>query len=227
MKPKTYSCKRGFLASADVQVESPQQANNQSVNVIVHNNLTQDKKIDIKPYSSNVEQYIDKEIKLEPPLEEAKTQDPIKSPSVFAPPLDDGVDMPPVDSRNGIKGRSVETAQDNLEEIKKLVKDKDALIEALGLIIDIYQHNPLIVNKYLVAQEDVLIHLISLLTNADEITLNKVDCSGGCLCKAVEEYSAITKILIKKGEQIYNFKYSFTNVIQLLDERNISWKFCY
>lgn len=116
--------------------------------------------------------------------------------------------------------------QSNLDKIKQLVKDKDSLIEALGLIIDIYQCNPLIINRYLIAEEPVLTQLLFLLTNADEIILTKDEVfPSGCSCTSVSEYQKITKIMIRKADSLLNFKYSFPNVIQFLDERRISWKF--
>lgn len=66
-----------------------------------------------------------------------------------------------------------------------IVKDKNALIQALALIIDLYQSNPLVVNKLIVAEEEVLIKLLLLLTEADEVELVKKDFDVGCLCKVV------------------------------------------
>ena len=35
------------------------------------------------------------------------------------------------------------------------------------------------------------------------------------------------KIMVKKANNTYNFKYSFPNVVQLLDNRKITWKLVY
>ena len=53
-----------------------------------------------------------------------------------------------------LKKRSIDTAKNCLTEMEEIVKNKDNLIEKLSLIFDIYENNPLIVNKFIVAQED-------------------------------------------------------------------------
>ena len=107
--------------------------------------------------------------------------------------------------------------------MQELINSKDNLIEALSLILDIYENNPLIVNKYIVAQEEELTRLLFLLTSADQIELIKTDPDTGCTCK-VSKFTYINKIMVKKDGNTYNFKYSFPNVVQLLDNRKISWK---
>ena len=145
-----------------------------------------------------------------------------------AKPLNDPVE-------NVVQERTVETAQTNLAEmaalltpageqrVEEIVKNKDNLIEALSLILDIYENNPLIINKFIVAQEEDLTRLLFLLTGAEQIELNKTDPETGCTCKA-SKFTYINKIMVKKGGNTYNFKYSFPNVIALLDNRRISWR---
>ena len=128
-------------------------------------------------------------------------------------PLCDNIETVP-----STKERSLESAQMGLEEMQALLKDKDNLIEALSLILDIYENNPFIVNKLIVAKEDELARLLFLLTGAEQIELIKTEQEIGCCIKA-EKYIHIQKIMVKKGNNTYNFKYSFPNVVQLLDNR--------
>lgn len=107
--------------------------------------------------------------------------------------------------------------------MEEILKNKDNLIEALSLILDIYENNPLIVNKFIVSQEDELTKLLFLLTGAEQIELIKTDLETGCTCK-FDKFTHIQKIMVKKNGTTYNFKYSFPNVVQLLDNRKISWK---
>ena len=107
--------------------------------------------------------------------------------------------------------------------MNEIVKDKNCLIQALALIIDLYESNPLIVNKYIVAEEETLIKLLMLLTDADEVEVVKKDFDVGCLCKA-PTFNYVDKIIIHKNDEIYNMKYSFPNVVRLLDNRHISYK---
>ena len=48
-----------------------------------------------------------------------------------------------------VKERSVETANETLNNLEQLIHDKDLLIQALILCLDIVENNPLIVNKYI------------------------------------------------------------------------------
>ena len=206
---------KGFLAQADVHVNSPTQTNNQNVNVIV-SPLTKDRAFKIisdKPINEVKEV---KEVKDEEPIhEEPKPcfERDIK--------LDDGLTD---ELENHLKTRSITSAQADLEEMQAIINDKDHLIEALSLIVDLYQNNPLKFNKYIIAEEAELINLLYLLTGAEEIQLTKDDPEVSCGCKNLN-FARVSKIMVKKNDNTYNFKYSFPNVIQLLDNRNISWKF--
>lgn len=62
------------------------------------------------------------------------------------------------------------------------MKYKDNLIDALSLILDINENNSLIVNKFIVAQENELTRLLFLLTSAEQIELIKTEPDVGCTC---------------------------------------------
>ena len=85
------------------------------------------------------------------------------------------------------------------------------------------ENNPLIVNKYIIADEDELIKLIQLLTDCNEVELLKADTDTFC-CKS-NTYDYVSKIYVKKDGETYNLKYSFPDVLQFLDSRKISIKF--
>lgn len=207
---RAFKCNRGFQAQADVPINSPSQTNNQNVHVIV-NNLTKDKEFHI---------VTDEERKRIHDCEIQNRAVDLK--------LDEGLsdNVEPSFSTGEIKERSIETAKENLDEMQSLLTDKDNLIEALSLILDIYENNPLIVNKFLIAEEEVLTRILFLLTGAEEIQLVKVDPETGCTCK-VDKFQYIQKIMVKKDGKLYNFKYSFPNVVQLLDNRRINYKVTY
>ena len=197
--------KSGFQAKADVGINSPKQTNTQSVNVILNNSphpLTKDKSFNIL-MNDNIE-------------ERSVELDQKNDLNIDDKPLNDNLD-------EVVKERSIETAKENLNELQSIIKNKDNLIEALSLILDIYENNPLIVNKVIVSKEDELTRLLFLLTGADSIELIKSDPEVGC-CKFTDKFIYINKILIKKGENTYNFKYSYPNVVNLLENRRISWK---
>ena len=76
--------------------------------------------------------------------------------------------------------RSLDEAKETTEDLSKLINEKDNIIKALSIIVDIYRNNPLIVNKYLIAEEETLSELIKLLTNASEV-MNLHFLGGGSL----------------------------------------------
>ena len=202
-RSRAFSCTKGFQAQADVGINSPVQTNSQNVNVIV-SPLTKDRDFEVITDKSNVEH---KELPIKKNVDELKIDKP----------LDDSLE-------NNFKERSIETAKVSLEEMEALLKDKDNLIEALSLILDIYENNPFIVNRFIVAQEDELTRLLFLLTGAEEIQIIKSDPEVKCCVKKIDKVQYISKIMVKKNGNTYNFKYSFPNVVQLLDNRRISWK---
>lgn len=199
---------RGFQAQADVGINSPIQTNNQNVNVIVSppNAMTKDKTFHVLTDVNTTREELDvteRNVDLEVPKDG----------------LNDELEP-------NFKERSIESAKHSLEEMETLLKDKDNLIEALSLILDMYENNPLIVNKFIVAKEEELSRLIFLLTGAEQIELIKNEPEVGC-CMKESKYTYISKIMIKKNGNTYNFKYSFSNCVQLLDNRRISWKLVY
>ena len=124
-----------------------------------------------------------------------------------------------------IKERSIESANETLTNMQSIIKNKDYLIQALVLCVDILQNNPLIINKYVVAEEKELALLIKYLTAADEVNILKDDheCKG-CIGKG-DKYDTMNRIMVKKDGELYNLKYSFPDVVQFLFEQRFSTKF--
>ena len=85
------------------------------------------------------------------------------------------------------------------------------------------QTNPLIVNKLIVAEFQMFLRLIQLLTNADEVNIVEKDFDVGC-CVCGDPMIMIDKIFVVKGGATYNLKYSFPDVVSILDEHKISLK---
>ena len=56
--------------------------------------------------------------------------------------------------------------KEDYEQLLKLLKTKDAITQALSIMLNLIEHNPLIVNKYIISPKDILINLIQLLTEA-------------------------------------------------------------
>ena len=93
----------------------------------------------------------------------------------------------------------------------------------LKLIIDIQHNNPIIVNKYIIADDATLIKLVSLLCNATEVHIDADDVSCGCTAK--NNYRKVHAIFVVVDGQTKNLKYDFSDVMYTLKELHISTKF--
>ena len=99
--------------------------------------------------------------------------------------------------------RDLAQAQETTEDLAKLVSEKDNIIKALSIIVDIYRNNPLIINKYLIAEEETLTELIKLLTNATEVSIELADIECSCVSA---QYQTIKRIYLTVEGQIYSLE---------------------
>ena len=106
--------------------------------------------------------------------------------------------------------------------------EKDKLMrenEVLKIIIQIIQSNPLVVNKYVVADDEALKKMVGLLCNATEVHLDAEDVGDGCITK--HTYRKIHAIyVVVKGETL-NLKYNFSDVMKTMKDLHISVKYVY
>ena len=190
------SCSRGVLAKTDVGYCSPKQSQNSSS--YAENNV-------------KVVVYPKKETQNENPYattnNSTENSNEIKERSMAHSAAPEGID----------------TAKDTLTNLNQIIKNKDMLIQALVLSLDIIQNNPLIINKYVIADEHELALLIKYLTDAEEVDIIKND--HECSCSVSKKYDIINRIMIKKNGEIYNLKYSYPDVNQYLYDRKFSTKF--
>ena len=197
-KSRILSTSKGFTADAELHSNSPEQ--NTIVNLNVHSNESEPK----EPTTTTVD-------KPQPsiPLQ-------INDPNPYA-------NLPP-GAVQYTQERSVETAKESVQDLQALIHSKDNIINACSLIIEILENNPLIVNKYVIADIDSLTLLISYLTEADSVDIQEsldVDCS----CVGKPKFVPVDKIYITKNGSTQNFKYSYPNATKVLDEHHISVKF--
>ena len=117
-----------------------------------------------------------------------------------------------------IINRSIETAMKKTEEITETIEEKDNTIKALSLIIEIIQSNPLIVNKYVVAEMETLAELIRLITNSDKV---EIDCDDiECSCSKTK-YQVVKRIYINKRGEVYGIT-QCPVILRLFDNFKIS-----
>lgn len=127
-----------------------------------------------------------------------------------------GVEIVPIKT----KTREIENVESEPETQEEKVNP-----EVFMLLIEIIQNNPLIINKYIVAEQNKFKDLIKLLTTADsvDIEINEdIDC--GC---TLSKFLYIDKIYVHKGNTTFNLIYELPEVVQILDKYKISTKMIY
>ena len=85
------------------------------------------------------------------------------------------------------------------------------------------QNNPLVVNKYIIVDDEKLIHFIKLLTRAEDVQIDADDIGQGCLSS--KTYRKIHNIFVIINGQTLNLKYDFPKAMKELIDLKISTKF--
>ena len=199
---KILKASKSLVAAASLQHHSPTFENGQSqnVNVIVHNST---------PDSLKSTQNTNLKLK---PAEGQKTEVPNEEDT-------EGIYVVyGEDNPYRCNTRDLKTAETNTEELAKLISEKDNLIKALSIIIEMFQNNPLMINKYIIATEETLKELIRLLTNADSVDIQLADLECSC---SNPKTATIKRIFITVGDQIYSLDLCPT-VLKLLETYKIS-----
>ena len=200
---------KGFSAAADVGINSPEQTQIVNVNVNTSSNdlLKDEKKNEVSTEPLTRSQR----------LQESEAFQPVNP---YANIENGCVNYDSPD----IKTRSIDTSQTSLSDLQSVINSKDNIINAYSLMLDILENNPLIINKYVVADIDSLTLLISYLTEADKVDIQEstdIDCS----CIGTHKYVSINKIYITKNNETQNFNYQYPNANKILDDHHISVKF--
>ena len=206
-KSKVLSVSKGLIGLNEMRTGCPN--NHQNVVVNVHNDLNATPKSVRKAVVDGEE--LSDVVVIDPlPNNDVKQECKIKCES------------------QSVKTREIANEEDmrgDYEQLLKVVKTKDAITQALSIMLNLVEHNPLIVNKYIISPKDILINLIQLLTEADkvEIIMNvDVDCG----CSANSKYSVIDKIYVTKNGNTSILKYNYAEALQILEIHRISTKFC-
>ncbi|KAI5495394.1 protein of unknown function, DUF4106 family [Trichomonas vaginalis G3] len=117
---------------------------------------------------------------------------------------------------------SVADIRNDYMQLKDKLKTQEKICQALGIMLNLVEHNPVKVNSYVIAPHEVLKELLKLLTEADDINIKEIEPDVSC-CGV--SYNVIDKIYVMKGGETLNLKYSFPDVIKIFDDHNISLKF--
>ena len=111
---------------------------------------------------------------------------------------------------------------EELNSLYNMVNNYETVAQALILIIDIMQSNPLMINKFIVPKETYFRDLICVLTNSDEVDIKRVE-TVGCTLSS-KKYDLIDDIFVIKDGEAKSLKYAYPEVARLFDRFNISIK---
>ena len=120
-------------------------------------------------------------------------------------------------------GRAADVSQFENEnpEIAKLLREN----AVLKLIIDIQHSNPIVLNKFIIADDATLVKLVALLCNASEVHIDADDVGTGCITK--NTYRKVHSIFVVVDGKTKNLKYDFADVMYQLKELHISTKYVF
>ena len=212
-KSKVLSVSKGLIGLNEMRTGCP--TNHQNVVVNVHNDLNSTPKSVRKAVIDGEE--LSDVVVIDPlPNNDVKQEAKIKCES---------------SNVSQIKTREIASEEDIKEDyaqLLKVVKTKDAITQALSIMLNLVEHNPLIVNKYIISPKEILINLIQLLTEADkvEIIMAVEDVECGCTSNKANNYGVIDKIYVSKDGSTSILKYGYAEALQILETHRISTKFC-
>ena len=238
-KSKVLSVSKGLMALADVKTGCPQSQTSQTVTVNITPGHATNQSVKLQqtdnlkarslppPRHPIIDGKVDPDITIVPSVKDVQDntkEDESVKVSYGEAPNEAADESNPYANLSERDLATVEDATQDIQQLQALLKSKEDMALALTLMLNLVENNPLIVNKYIVAPEDVLCELIKLLTSASSVTIkNLIDEDVGCKCGAVK-YQVIDKIYVEKDGDTHILKYSFPDATKLLDEHRISTK---
>ena len=109
-----------------------------------------------------------------------------------------------------------------LQDLHSMLNNYETVAEALILIIDLIQSNPLMINKLIVPTEDSFRELLMVLTGAEDVDFKYLD-DVGCTLSS-KKYRLVEEIFITKDTEPKSLKYAYPEVARLFDRFKISTK---
>ena len=109
-----------------------------------------------------------------------------------------------------------------LQDLHSMLNNYETVAQALILIIDLIQSNPLMINKLIVPTEDSFRELLMVLTGAEDVDFKYLD-DVGCTLSS-KKYRLVEEIFITKDTEPRSLKYAYPEVARLFDRFKISTK---
>ena len=205
---------KGVIALADVKVQSPSQS--QIINLTVHSDKAVESSEEVQDRGAL------------PKAEEVKPVYPRSDAPGNYVPSTFNADNPYENLKTGVPKLDQDgtfTAESRINELTTQIQDQEKVVQALSLIIELLESNPLIINKYVIAKAETLEELITLLTGADSVEILTSDIE--CGCNPSKAVAPVERIYVTKGGDIKQLKYDFPEALRMLETHKISTKLTY
>ena len=144
-----------------------------------------------------------------------------KQPEVRTREIEEGVTVVYPDGESPANPYEELSKEDLSTQIDELSREN----QVLKLIIEMMNNNPLIWNGFIIADDEVLIQFIKLLTKAEEVQIDADDIGQGCVTK--NKYRKVHSIYVVVNGETKNLKYDFPRVNKTLLDLHISTKFIF
>ena len=211
---RNLSASKGVIALADVKVQSPSQS--QIINLTVHSDKAVESSEEVQDRGAL------------PKAEEIKPVYPRSDAPGNYVPSTFNADNPYENLKTGVPKLDQDgtfTAESRINELTTQIQDQEKIVQALSLIIELLESNPLIINKYVIAKAETLEELITLLTGADSVEILTSDIE--CGCNPSKAVAPVERIYVTKGGDIKQLKYDFPEALRMLETHKISTKLTY
>ena len=211
---RNLSASKGVIALADVKVQSPSQS--QIINLTVHSDKAVESSEEVQDRGAL------------PKAEEVKPVYPRSDAPGNYVPSTFNADNPYENLKTGVPKLDQDgtfTAESRINELTTQIQDQEKIVQALSLIIELLESNPLIINKYVIAKAETLEELITLLTGADSVEILTADIE--CGCNPRKAVAPVERIYVTKGGDIKQLKYDFPEALRMLETHKISTKLTY
>ena len=211
---RNLSASKGVIALADVKVQSPSQS--QIINLTVHSDKAVESSEEVQDRGAL------------PKAEEVKPVYPRSDAPGNYVPSTFNADNPYENLKTGAPKLDQDgtfTAESRINELTTQIQDQEKIVQALSLIIELLESNPLIINKYVIAKAETLEELITLLTGADSVEILTADIE--CGCNPSKAVAPVERIYVTKGGDIKQLKYDFPEALRMLETHKISTKLTY
>lgn len=211
---RNLSASKGVIALADVKVQSPSQS--QIINLTVHSDKAVESSEEVQDRGAL------------PKADEVKPVYPRSDAPGNYVPSTFNADNPYENLKTGVPKLDQDgtfTAESRINELTTQIQDQEKVVQALSLIIELLESNPLIINKYVIAKAETLEELITLLTGADSVEILTSDIE--CGCNPSKAVAPVERIYVTKGGDIKQLKYDFPEALRMLETHRISTKLTY